>query len=76
MLVTAEELEQIGVRIVFAATEVDDPTKLHTIIAFKSVEAFQEFKSRSDILEKRKNSGVLIETSMAVKLSEPRIDIW
>ena len=65
------EMEELGMRILFAATEAKDDTKLHVIMEFDSMEAAQEVSSRPEIVERRKSAGVLVETSVMTPLSDP-----
>ncbi len=65
------EMEELGMRILFAATEANDDTKLHVIMEFDSMEAAQELSSRPEIVERRKSAGVLVETSVMTPLSDP-----
>lgn len=38
-----EKMAEIGIQFLFAGTEKNDPTKLHTVIKDRSIEAMQAF---------------------------------
>ena len=70
-----EDMEKLGMKMVFAATEANDDTKLHVIMEVESLEVAKELASRPDIVERRKSAGVLVETTKMVPLNKPRIDL-
>lgn len=59
----------------FAATEENDDTQLQIIMEVESMEVAKEICTRPDIIERRRNAGVLVETTKMVPLGEPRIGI-
>ena len=68
----SEEMAQAGVKFIFAAVEANDDTKLHVILDFKSMDVAKEFMARPEIEERRRNAGVLIETTVLIPLGEAR----
>ena len=69
------EMDSLGMKILFAATEANDDTKLHVIIQFPDMETAQTFSTREDVTEKRREAGVLVETTVMTPLAEPMINI-
>ena len=69
-----KEMDDISMKILIAATDVNDETKLYAIIEYADLEAVKEFMSRADVEEIRKNAGVLTETTTMTLLNEPRLD--
>ncbi len=70
-----EDMNKLGVKMLFAATEANDDTQLHVIMEVESLEVAKEISTRPDIIERRRDAGVLVETTKMVPLGEPRIDI-
>ena len=66
----SEEMAQAGMKLIFAAVEANDDTKLHVITEFKSMDVAKEFMARPEIEERRRNSGVLTETTVMIPLGE------
>ena len=46
------------------------PTKLHTIIKFKSIEAMQAFGADKEFTETRKQAGAVIESGVITPISD------
>tara|TARA_B110001450_G_scaffold50844_1_gene47482 strand:- start:186 stop:491 length:306 start_codon:yes stop_codon:yes gene_type:complete len=46
----------MGMQFLFAGTEKNDPTKLHTIIKFESIEAMQAFGADKELTETHKQA--------------------
>lgn len=70
-----KDMNKLGVKMLFAATEKNDDTQLHVIMEVESMEVAKEISTRPDIIERRRNAGVLVETTKMVPLGEPRIDM-
>ena len=68
-------MEYLGMKVLFAATEANDDTKLHVIIQFPDMETAKTFSTREDVTEKRREAGVLIETTVMTPLAEPMVNI-
>ena len=69
------EMDSLGMKVLFAATEADDDTKLHVIIQFPNMDAAKMFSTNEEVTEKRRKAGVLIETTVMTPLAEPMINI-
>ena len=59
-----------GHAISLAGTEKNDPTKLHTIIKFESVEAMQAFGADKELTETRRQAGAVIESGVMTPISD------
>ena len=53
----------------FAGTEKSDPTKLHTIIKFESIEAMQAFGAEKELTETRRQAGAVVESGVVIPIS-------
>ena len=65
-----EKLEEYGIKFVFAGTQKDDPTKLHTVMQFPSMESLQAFKDDNELTEKRKEAGAVTESAVMTPISD------
>ena len=65
-----EKMAGMGMQFLFAGTEKNDPTKLHTIIKFESVEAMQAFGSDKELTETRRQAGAVIESGFMTPISD------
>ena len=65
-----EKLSEMGVKFLFAGTERDDPTQLHAIMMFPSMEVLQAFGTDEELTEIRRQGGAVIELSL-IHISEP-----
>ena len=54
----------------FAGTEKDDPTQLHAIMMFPSMEVLQAFGADEELTEIRRKGGAVIETGVMTPISE------
>ena len=59
-----EKMNGLGVQLLFAGTEKNDPTKIHTFIKFESVEAMQAFGADKELTETRLQAGAVIESGV------------
>ena len=48
-------------KVIFAGTQKDDPSKLHTVMQFPNMEALQAFRDDKQLTEKRREAGAVIE---------------
>ena len=64
------KLKKHGIKIIFAGTQKDDPTKLHVVMQFPDMEALQAFRDDKELTEKRREAGVVIESSVMIPISE------
>ena len=65
-----ERLGKMGVKFLFAGTEKDDPTQLHAIMMFPSMEVLQAFGTDEELTEIRRQGGAVIETGVMTPISE------
>lgn len=70
-----EEMEKVGLKMLFAATEENDDTQLHVIMEVESMEVAKNISTDPEIIERRRSAGVLVETTKMVPLAEPRIEL-
>ena len=54
----------------FAGTEKDDPTQLHAIMMFPSMEMLQAFGADEELTEIRRQGGTVIETVIMMPICE------
>ena len=66
----AEKLSEMGIRFLFAGTEKADPTQLHAIMMFPSMEVLQAFGSDEELTEIRRQAGAVIESGVMTPISE------
>ena len=65
-----ERMAGMGMPFLFAGTEKNDSTKLHTIIKFNDVDAMQAFGSDEELTETRRQAGAVIESGVMTPISE------
>ena len=65
-----DKLNEMGIKFLFAGTEKDDPTQLHAIMLFPSMEVLQAFGSDNELTEIRRQAGAVIETGVMTPISE------
>ena len=65
-----EKMAGMGMQFLFAGTEKSDPTKLHTIIKFKSIGAMQAFGADKELTETRRQAGAVIESGVMTLISD------
>ena len=65
-----ERLASLGIKFLFAGTEKDDPTQLHAIMMFPSMEVLQEFRADEELTEIRRKGGAVIESGVMTPISE------
>jgi len=63
-------MEEMGMVMLFAGVQKDDPTKLHTIMKFPSLEALQAFGANEELTEQRRQAGAVIETGIMTMIAE------
>ena len=59
-----ERLASMGIKFLFAGTEKDDPSQLHAIMMFPSMEVLQAFGADEELTEIRRKGGAVIELSL------------
>ena len=65
-----EKMAGMGMQFLFAGTEKNDPTKLHTVIKFENVEAMQAFGADKELTETRRQAGAVIESGVMTAISD------
>ena len=65
-----EKMAEIGMQFLFAGTQKNHPTKLHTVIKFESVEAMQAFGADKELTENRRHAGAVIESGVMTPISD------
>ena len=65
-----DKMAGMGMQFLFAGTEKNDPTKLHTVIKFESVEAMQAFGADKELTETRREAGAVIESGVMTPISD------
>ena len=62
-------MDEMGMVMLFAGVQKDDPTKLHAIMKFPDMEAFQAFGSNEELTEERKKAGAVFESGVMTMIS-------
>ena len=65
-----ERMKKMGIKFLFAGTQKKDPTQLHTIMMFPSMEVLQAFGSDEELTEIRRQAGAVIESGVMTPISE------
>ena len=65
-----EKLKEHGIKFIFAGTQKNDPSKLHTVIQFPNMEALQAFRDDEQLTEKRREAGAVIESAVMIPISD------
>lgn len=65
-----EKMAGMGMQFLFAGTEKNDSTKLHTIIKFSDADAMKAFGADEELTETRRQAGALIESGVMTPISE------
>ena len=65
-----EKMAEMGMQFLFAGTEKNDPTKLHAVMKFDSVEAMQAFGADEELTETRRQAGAVIESGVMTPISD------
>ena len=65
-----KRLASMGIKFLFAGAEKDDPTQLHAIMMFPSMEVLQAFGADEELTEIRRKGGALIKTRVMTPISE------
>ncbi|MGB2001067.1 MAG: DUF3764 family protein [Candidatus Puniceispirillaceae bacterium] len=65
-----DKMAGMGMQFLFAGTEKGDPTKLHAVMKFDSVEAMQAFGADEELTETRRQAGAVIESGVMTPISD------
>ena len=60
----------MGISFLFTGTEKDDPTKLHAIMHFDSMDVLKKFGADEDLTETRREAGAVIEGGDMIIVSD------
>jgi len=63
-------MDEMGMVMLFAGVQKDDPTKLHAIMKFPDMEALQAFGANEELTEERKKAGAVVESGVMTMISE------
>ena len=65
-----EKMKEHGMTFVFAGTEKDDDSMLHTIIHFESEEHLKRFGSDEELTKLRAEAGAMVETGTFTPITD------
>ena len=57
-------IKEMGIKLLFAGTEKEDPTQLHAIMMFPSMETLQAFGADTELTEITRKVGAVIESGV------------
>ena len=63
-------MDEMGMVMLFAGVQKDDPTKLHAIMKFRDMEAFQAFGSNEELTKERQKAGAVVESGVMTMIAE------
>ena len=63
-------MEEMGMVLLFAGVQKDDPTKLHTIMKFPDLGALQALGANEELTEERRQAGAIIESGVMTMIAE------
>ena len=65
-----DKLTAMGISFLFAGTEKDDPTKLHAVMRFDSMDVLKQFGADEALTEIRREAGAVIESGVMTIISD------
>ena len=65
-----DKLEEHGIKFIFAGTQKNDPTKLHVIMQFPSMDALQVFRDDEELTKRRIEAGAVVESMVMTPMSD------
>ena len=65
-----DRIKERGIKFLFAGTEKNDPTQLHAIMMFPSMEVLQALGADAELTEIRRQGGAVIESGVMTPISE------
>ena len=65
-----DKLKEYGMTFIFAGTEADEDSKLHTVIHFESEMHFQRFHQDKELTRRRAEAGAMVETGTFTPISD------
>ena len=63
-------MNDMGMVMLFAGVQKDDPTKLHAIMKFPDMAAFQAFGSNEELTKERSEAGAVVESGVMTMISD------
>ena len=67
---SGDKIKEYGMTFVLAGVQANDPTILHTIIHFESMEHLKKFQADEELTQKRIDAGVKVETGTFTPVSD------
>ena len=67
-----KRMEEMGMVMLFAGVQKDDPTKLHAIMKFPDLEALQAFGENEKLTEERRQAGAIIESGIMTMMADDK----
>ncbi len=65
-----DKMIEHGMTFIFAGTEKDDDSKLHTVIHFESEEHFNRFSQDEELTKLRAEAGAIVETGTFTSITD------
>ncbi len=65
-----KRMEEMGMVMLFAGVQKDDPTKLHVILKFLDLEVLRAFGANEELTEERRKAGAIIESGVMTMIAE------
>ena len=63
-------MNDMGMVMLFAGVQKDDSTKLHAIMKFPDMAAFQAFGSNEELTKERSEAGAVVESGVMTMISD------
>ena len=63
-------MDDMGMVMLFAGVQKDDPTKLHAIMKFADIEEFHAFGANEELTDERRKAGADVESGLMTMISE------
>ena len=63
-------MNDMGMVMLFAGVQKDDPTKLHAIMKFPDMATFQAFGSNEELTKERSEAGAVVESGVMTMISD------
>ena len=65
-----QRMNEMGMVMLFAGVQQDDPSKLHVIMKFPDLDALQAFGSNEELTAERRQAGAVIESGIMTMISQ------
>ena len=63
-------MKEHGIKVIYAGPDKEDDNSMTAVLYFTTTEAMQNFGKNEELLRRRAEAGVLLDTVVAVPLSE------